>query len=116
MLYLSSSWIKSDNYCDGLRRVASISENIELSGGLKYQTRLFEDINDIRNELGLNLLVHGYFPTARNENFLLNLSDCNEATRDFIRESMKYVYEFAIPYYSLHAGFKQSFEVVDNNF
>ena len=62
MLYISSSWIKSDDYREGFKKIASFCENIELSGGLKFYSKLANDITIVQKELGLNFLVHGFFP------------------------------------------------------
>lgn len=115
MLYVSTSWIKDNNFFDGIRFLSKITPNIELSGGSKYREDLFDNLKCLKEMLKLNYLVHGYFPPSEDSKFLLNLSDNNSYTRSFISKSMEYVYEFNIPYYSMHAGFKHSYSVKGNS-
>lgn len=93
--------------------LSGITGNIELSGGMEYSPQMFDDLALIKNRNSVNFLLHGYFPPPK-EHFLLNFSDTGGSTRDFIRESMRYVKALDIPYYSIHAGFRKSFTIGDN--
>ena len=114
MLYISSSWIKNGNFLDGINKLLAITNNIELSGGIKYRDDLLQNILSFNANKKINYLLHGYFPPSKNEKFLLNLSDNSQDTRTFISKSMEYVSALGIPYYSLHAGFKHNYEVQNN--
>lgn len=114
MLYISSSWIKLPDFINGIETLSNITRNIELSGGARYSEKMYDELEKIRSRLNLNFLVHGFFPPSKDSNFLLNLSDCSQRTREFITQSMNYIYAFNIPYLSLHSGFKRSYEVLNN--
>ena len=111
MLYISSSWIKNREFFSGLEKILSITNNIELSGGTKYRDDLLKELLNFTGNRSTKYLLHGYFPPSRNERFLLNLSDNSQKTRDFMSKSMEYVYALDVPYYSLHAGFRHSYDV-----
>lgn len=111
MIYLSTACIKSDFVLDAILELGSITKNIELSGGGKYQECLLERIDALKNS-GYNFLVHSYFPIPK-ESFVLNFASTTSQTRDFIHNSMKYVEMLNIDYYSIHAGFKKDFDIKD---
>ena len=111
MLYISSASIKNDSIFETINQLKTITNNIELSGGTKIQEDIFENISKLNNKsTKLNFLVHSYFPPPIN-NFVLNFADISDQTRSFITESMRYVKELDISYYSIHAGFKKDFKI-----
>lgn len=109
MLYLSTACLKSDSVLDAISALSTITKNIELSGGSKYQDSLNDEIIELKNK-GYNFLVHSYFPIPK-ENFVLNFASTNSQTREFIKNSMKYIKMLNIKYYSIHAGFKKDFDI-----
>lgn len=115
MLYISSSCVKNTNFIEGLKELSLITPNIELSGGSKYSKNLLLDLINMKDKNELNFLIHGFFPPSKDETFLLNLSNYSSSTRSFIEESMKYVYELEIDYYSLHGGFRHSYDIVKDD-
>lgn len=109
MLYISSASIKNNSIFETINQLKTITNNIELSGGTKIQEDMLENISKLKNKK-FNFLVHSYFPPPIND-FVLNFADTSKKTRAFITESMKYVKELDIPYYSVHAGFKRDFKI-----
>jgi uncharacterized protein (UPF0276 family) len=101
--------VKNDNIFKSINELKSISNNIELSGGTKLQVDMLKSISKLKNKK-LNFLVHNYFPPPVDD-FILNFADKSSQTRTFITESMKYVKELNILYYSVHAGFKKDFKI-----
>ena len=111
MLYISSACIKNDSIFEIINQLKTITNNIELSGGTKIQENMFEKISKLNHEnTKLNFLIHSYFPPPVND-FVLNFADISEQTRTFITESMRYIKELDISYYSIHAGFKKDFKI-----
>lgn len=109
MLYISSASIKNNSIFETINQLKTITNNIELSGGTKIQEDMLENISKLKNKK-FNFLVHSYFPPPIND-FVLNFADTSKKTRAFISESMKYVKELDISYYSVHAGFKRDFKI-----
>lgn len=109
MLYISSASIKNNSIFETINQLKTITNNIELSGGTKIQEDMLENISKLKNKK-FNFLVHSYFPPPIND-FVLNFADTSKKTRAFITESMKYVKELDISYYSVHAGFKRDFKI-----
>jgi len=112
MLYISSACLYNESIVDSIKSLILITKNIELSGGTKYDKKLFDRIIRLKKENSLNFLVHSYFPPP-NDDFVLNFADTSKKTKIFIQESMKYVSKLEIPYYSIHAGFKKRFMIKD---
>ncbi len=110
ILFLSSRCVKRENIIEAVEELSEISPHIELSGGSQYDSNLFNRLIEIKKKRDINFLVHGYFPPP-NENFILNFADTGEKTREFIRETMRFVRALDIDYYSIHAGFKRDFEL-----
>ncbi len=111
MLYISSASIKNDSIFETINQLKTITNNIELSGGTKIQEDMLKKISELQNKHDeFNFLVHSYFPPPVND-FVLNFADTSSQTRAFIDESMKYVKELDILYYSVHAGFKKDFNI-----
>lgn len=110
MVYLSSSCLKNNSILESINQLSSITKNIELSGGTRYDKYLYEKVCELKDEF--NFLVHSYFPPP-SQDFVLNFADTSDKTREFITESMRYVDTFNIPYYSVHTGFKKDFAIKD---
>lgn len=110
LIFASTLCIKSENILDSVEQLSGITRNIELSGGSRYNKNLLRELVQIKHQHGLNFLIHGYFPPSK-ENFILNFADTGEKTRDFIRETMRFVRALEIDYCSIHAGFKRDFEL-----
>lgn len=109
-LFLSSQCIKRGNIIEAVEALSEISPNIELSGGSQYDTNLLDRLIEIKENKNINFLIHGYFPPPK-EHFILNFANTGEKTREFIRETMRFVRALGINYYSIHAGFKRDFEL-----
>jgi hypothetical protein len=107
-VYLSTSCIKSDRIDDAVRRLASITRHIELSGGSRYRAGSLALLRSAKAELGLDFLLHGYFPPPPTD-FVLNFADGSAATRQFVARAIRHLLALEVPYYSVHAGFKQNF-------
>lgn len=108
MVFLSSSCIKSNSIIESVQQLGTITENIELSGGTKYDEFLYKKIFEFKDNF--NFLIHSYFPPPIDD-FVLNFADTSSKTRSFISGSMRYVDMLDIPYYSIHAGFKKKFNI-----
>jgi len=109
LLYISSACIKNDSILKTINQLKTITNNIELSGGTKIQKNMFNHILELKNNK-LDFLVHSYFPPPVDD-FVLNFADTSSQTRTFIINSMKYVKNLDISYYSVHAGFKKDFKI-----
>jgi len=110
-LFLSTQCVRG-NIIEAVEALSEISPNTELSGGSQYDINLLDRLIDIKEKKNINFLVHGYFPPPR-EHFILNFADTGDKTRDFIRETMRFIRSLDIDYYSAHAGFKRDFDVKD---
>jgi uncharacterized protein (UPF0276 family) len=102
--------LKNNSIFESITELSSITQSIELSGGTEIQENMIERIIKLKYNKHLNFLVHSYFPPP-SENFVLNFADTSNKTREFIKESMKYIDMLNIPYYSIHTGFKQDFNI-----
>lgn len=81
--------------------------NIELGAGIAYDSDLLESVNRANN-MGLNFLVHNYFPTPEDE-FVLNLASDNaavlEKSRWHCKKAVDLCSRLGCPFYSVHGGF-----------
>ncbi len=107
-LYISTSSIQTTDSIEAIQQLSSITKNIELSGGCFHTDNLLERLIKIKQQEGINFLIHSYFPPPR-EHFILNFANTGEKTRLFIKEAMKFADSLGIDYYSVHAGFKRKF-------
>lgn len=107
-VFISTSCVKSEHIIDSVGVISGLTHHIELSGGTKFQPNSLECLKLAQGESGLEYLLHSYFPPPESD-FVLNFADGSSVTRNFISESMRYVQELRIPYFSVHAGYKQSF-------
>lgn len=111
MIYISSACIQNKSIFGTLNQLKVITNNIELSGGTEIQKDMLLRIKKYKLKYEkINFLVHSYFPPPVKD-FVLNFADTSNQTRGFIQESMKYVQELKIKYYSIHAGFKEDFKI-----
>lgn len=111
-LFISSQCIKREDVIDVIDELSEISPNIELSGGSQYDADLLDKLIEIKKRKNINFLIHGYFPPPK-EHFVLNFADTSNKTRDFIRETVRYIRVLGIDCYSAHAGFKRDFDVLN---
>lgn len=109
MLFISTACLDND-LISRVNKLSSITSNIELSGGSSYSSTLLPDLLKLKADKDLEFLVHSYFPPPQ-ESFLLNFADTSKKTRNFIIESMNYIKQLEIEYYSIHAGFKKDFAI-----
>ena len=78
MLYISTSSIKTDKIKTAVEHlIAAGFKNIELSGGTIYYEGWDNDIIDLQEKHGLNLLCHNYFPPPKHD-FVLNLASLKD--------------------------------------
>jgi sugar phosphate isomerase/epimerase len=109
LLYVSTSAVEAKSAVEAVKALSAAGINqIELTGGHEYNEGYYDTLLNIKKELGLKYLFHGYFPPPLHD-FVLNFADTSGKTRNFIAESMKYVNGADVPYYSVHSGFKKDF-------
>lgn len=109
MIYISSASVKSERIGDSVRSLASMGfKNIELSGGTKHYAGYMEDLVSLKDEFGLNYLVHNYFPPPE-EDFVLNLTSSDEAivsrSMGLIRNGIMAANRLKAPLYAFHPGY-----------
>lgn len=107
-VFISTSCVTNEHIVDSVRALSKITRYIELSGGSRYQCDSLDLLKEAQDKSGIEFLLHSYFPPP-NSDFVLNFADSSLETRDFISESIRYVRELKVPYFSVHAGYKQSF-------
>lgn len=110
MFYLSTS-------CSSKRRINEVilelvgigANNIELSGDLILYDGWQQELERLKEQIGLNLLIHNYFPPPSNDAFVLNLASQTPGIRQksfaLIRNAFSLMNDLAIPLYSIHSGF-----------
>lgn len=108
LLYLSSSSFPGDNVLDAVSALYPLTPCLELSGGCRHDPSLQERLLAFKQTHAVNFLLHSYFPPPV-DNFVLNFADTSQDTRDFVERSMAFVTALAVPYYSIHAGFRADF-------
>jgi len=108
-LYISTSAVQTHDTIEAVRLLSDITSCIELTGGCGYDPRLLDKLLHIKQQQGLYLLVHSYFPPPQ-EHIMLNIADSSDQIRRFITEAMAYVCRLGVPYYSIHGGFKRAFK------
>ncbi len=82
MIYVSSACIEADTILEAVDELqANGFNNIELSGGTEYYDGVSDDLLELSGRAGLNLLVHNYFPPAK-EPFVLNLASLDNSVFD----------------------------------
>lgn len=109
MIYISTSSVKSKSVLDSIAELNQAGfKNIELSGGSEYIENLPEKLIHLKEKLGLNYLLHNYFPPPKNH-FVLNLASVNN---DIFNKSLKHLInainlskDLDADKFGFHAGF-----------
>ena len=70
LVYLSTSCIGSNDIVYAVRELSQITNNIELSRGGNFSRNLLTELINLKNEYGINFLLHSYFPPLREHFFL----------------------------------------------
>jgi len=112
-VYISTSAIIAKSPLAALEGLFPLTQCIELTGGCDYDPDLLEKLLAYRAAHPVDLLLHSYFPPPK-EHFVLNFADTGNETRTFIARAMEYVQALEVPYYSVHAGFREDF-MADSN-
>lgn len=108
-LYISSSCSQKKNIFDALEELAAAGfKNIELSGGSDFDGYTKKGLLQLRQRLGLTLLVHNYFPPQATS-FVLNISSANTETRQnsmaLVHDAIELSLALGQNHYGVHAGF-----------
>ncbi len=104
-VYISSSCIKGERIGDVVEVLAQAGiTRIELSGGMAYYGSIADDLLRLKDEYGLDYLVHGYFPPPE-EDFIIDLINDRERAFAFLREAIGISQRLGAGLYSTHAGF-----------
>lgn len=78
MIYVSSSCVKNNNITEVICQLADKGiQNIELSGGTDYYSRVEHDLKRLKEKYRLNYACHAYFPPPKVP-FVVNLASCND--------------------------------------
>ncbi len=109
MIYVSSACSKKTDIRESVLELAHAGfKNIELSGGTDYSDTLETDLLELKNSLGLNFLLHNYFPPPQSH-FVLNLAAADKETRlkslEHIRNALKLSEKLGANAYAIHAGY-----------
>ena len=109
MTYISSSCVKNIKIIDSVKELAKFGfQAIELSGGTKPYANIETDLLAIKNDLGLDLLLHNYFPPPTND-FVLNLASSNsmilKSSLDHCKNAIHLSATLGAKQYGFHAGF-----------
>ena len=75
MIYISSACVKFKRIEDSVEYLHQQGfNNIELSGGTEYydHDQLINNLKKLKSRLGLNYIIHNYFPPPKNP-FILNV-------------------------------------------
>jgi sugar phosphate isomerase/epimerase len=109
MIFISSSCIKANKISDSVEALAAAGfNNIELSGGTKFYPEYESDLDDLKNEYGLNYRCHNYFPPPKIP-FVLNLASVDEnalrSTTENLKETIRLTRKYGGRKIGIHAGF-----------
>jgi sugar phosphate isomerase/epimerase len=109
MVFVSSSCVKTTNIADSIRILAEAGfRNIELSGGTDHYDGILQDVTELKQQYGLNILCHNYFPPPP-LHFTLNLAslhdDIYNASMDFVAEAIRFSAAVGADKYGFHAGY-----------
>jgi sugar phosphate isomerase/epimerase len=81
---------------------------VEISSGHRYEDGFWDTVKELRNEHGLDVILHNFAPPLK-EDLLLNLSSREpgkvKATQDFIISRIGMSREIGARFYGFHAGF-----------
>lgn len=109
MIYISTSCTKHSKIIDSIRELNDFgSSSLELSGGTKPYIELDSDLIKAKENLGVDLLLHNYFPPP-SEDFVLNLGAANDKVYQQSLEHAKRAIglstKIGASKYAFHAGF-----------
>ena len=108
-IYISSSGVNFNKLEKNIIYLAKNGiQNIELSGGCKYEKNVKIKLDKLKKKYELNFLIHNYFPAPK-KNFVLNIGSCNEAiyqrTLKFYEKTIDLCAKMGIERYGIHSGF-----------
>jgi len=108
--------------CSSKKRIVHVVEElaalgfpaIELTGGTCWYPDLLTDLQAAKNRLGVDLMVHNYFPPQQKE-FVLNLAVKDPVRRAqmkaFIKDALILSKGYGNSVYGVHPGFRQDVAV-----
>lgn len=108
-IYVSSSCVRNERIGQSVLELARQGyRNIELSGGTEPYSSLVEELTYLKEEWGLNYLLHNYFPPP-DKHFVLNLASLDEevfqASLDHCKKAIELSLAMGASRFGLHAGF-----------
>jgi sugar phosphate isomerase/epimerase len=87
-----------------------------LTGGTNYYSGYEDDISELREQYGLNYLVHNYFPPPE-QPFMLNLASTDDLTYEnsiqHCRKAIDLCKRLSCDKYGVHAGFLMDFSAAE---
>jgi sugar phosphate isomerase/epimerase len=109
MIYVSSACVKAARLEDALCLLhQNRFLNVECSGGAVYEENVPATLKRLKDDLGLNILCHNYFPVPK-ESFVLNLASADDAVYqrsiDHLRGGIELSQSLGLKKFSFHAGF-----------
>lgn len=108
-IYVSSSCVPTRRVTDAITRLTEMGFTaIELSGGTQWYDHLEADLEEWRQQRGVDLLCHNYFPPPR-ESFVVNLASLDEEilarSLELLKNSLTLSARLGAPCFGCHAGF-----------
>ncbi len=109
MIYTSTSCIKTKKIEQAIDTLVSHGiTNIELSGGTEYNKDILSRLKSMKSDLGLNFIVHNYFPPPK-DHFVLNMASLNDdvysKSIEHYKRAIELSAELGADSYGMHAGF-----------
>ncbi len=109
MIYVSSACSKQKRIGPAIQELFDHGfPNIELSGGTEYYEGYENDIFELKEKYALNLLIHNYFPPAKEE-FVLNLASLDDniynKSIEHFRQAIWLSEKIDAVRFGFHAGF-----------
>jgi len=109
MIYVSSSCVKAKTIEEAILKLKENGfSHIELSSGTQYYAGLKDDLLELTDKYGLNLLLHNYFPPPKKD-FVINLASLNDSvsrrSMACLRNSLDLCGSLGVKKFSFHAGF-----------
>ena len=113
--YISSQCSPKKRMVQAVEELASLGfTSIELTGGTAWYPELLAELQAAKNRLGIELMVHNYFPPQPKE-FVLNLAVKDPVRRRqmmaFIKEAVVLSKGYGNSVYGVHPGFRQDVAV-----
>jgi sugar phosphate isomerase/epimerase len=113
--YISSQCSPKKRMVQAVDELAALGFTaIELTGGTGWYPELLTELQAAKNRLGVELMVHNYFPPQPKE-FVLNLAVKDSVRRmqmmAFIKEAVVLSKGYGNSVYGVHPGFRQDVEV-----